>query len=286
MDYYELLDIDKNASQEEIKKAYRVLAKKWHPDLNQADPSATEMFRKITEAYSVLSNPQLRQDYDSALYSDNRAGQESDSNSKEEFEKLFQYAVSMLMQGQNKTQVISELINYGITKENASYIVHTAQSYIKEVSATLEMESDELYNHDSANKAFIDKLPNWLRWILVLPGALATFILANVAISIFYMLFGDRYLPETMKHFFIQFINGIVASYYYVFVGTYIAPKFKPTVAIVLTVIFSLLIGILLALTLVSGNSYDPTWWVIVTSAACLIAAIASCNEINSKNKN
>ncbi|OGP87240.1 MAG: integrase [Deltaproteobacteria bacterium RBG_19FT_COMBO_43_11] len=64
-DYYQILGIDKKASADEIKKAYRKLAIKWHPDKNPTNKKASEeKFKKISEAYAVLSDPQKRQQYD------------------------------------------------------------------------------------------------------------------------------------------------------------------------------------------------------------------------------
>lgn len=63
-DYYEVLGVDKNADEATIKKAYRVLAKKNHPDVNPGDKEAEERFKEINEAYQVLSNPQKRAQYD------------------------------------------------------------------------------------------------------------------------------------------------------------------------------------------------------------------------------
>ena len=63
-DYYSTLGVDKNATTEEIKKAYRKLAMKYHPDRNPGDKSAEEKFKEITEANEVLSNPDKRKKYD------------------------------------------------------------------------------------------------------------------------------------------------------------------------------------------------------------------------------
>jgi len=65
-DYYKILDIDKKAAQEDIKKAYRKLARKYHPDMNPNSKSAEEKFKEINEAYAVLGDPQKKQEYDTA----------------------------------------------------------------------------------------------------------------------------------------------------------------------------------------------------------------------------
>jgi len=67
-DYYEILGAKRNASQPEIKKIYRRLARKYHPDVNPGDPSAEERFKQIQEAYKVLSDPEKRKVYDRPGY--------------------------------------------------------------------------------------------------------------------------------------------------------------------------------------------------------------------------
>ena len=63
-DYYEILGLEKNASDEEIKQAYRQLALKYHPDRNKDDPEAEEKFKEATEAYEILRDPKKRASYD------------------------------------------------------------------------------------------------------------------------------------------------------------------------------------------------------------------------------
>ena len=71
-DYYQILNIKRDASPEEIKKAYRKLARKYHPDVNPGDKQSEERFKKISQAYDVLSDPKKREIYDNyGSYSDN-----------------------------------------------------------------------------------------------------------------------------------------------------------------------------------------------------------------------
>src|ERR1700687_5657516 len=70
-DYYETLGVQRGAKEDEIRKSYRKLARKYHPDLNPGDKSSEERFKKVQEAYDILSDPKKRQVYDQyGFYSD------------------------------------------------------------------------------------------------------------------------------------------------------------------------------------------------------------------------
>src|ERR1700734_3873430 len=71
-DYYEILGVKKSASAEDIRRAFRKLARKYHPDVNPGDKSAEEKFKTLSEANDVLSDPKKRKIYDQVgFYSDN-----------------------------------------------------------------------------------------------------------------------------------------------------------------------------------------------------------------------
>src|SRR5699024_9140641 len=72
-DYYEVLGVDKNASKEEIKKAYRKLARKYHPDVSQED-NAEDKFKEAKEAYEVLGNEQKKAQYDQFGHAGTQSG--------------------------------------------------------------------------------------------------------------------------------------------------------------------------------------------------------------------
>lgn len=73
-DYYEVLGVSKSASPEEIKKAYRKLARQYHPDVNKEDPNAAEKFKEVSEAYEILSDSGKRTQYDQFGHQDPASG--------------------------------------------------------------------------------------------------------------------------------------------------------------------------------------------------------------------
>src|SRR3982751_1372491 len=73
-DYYSILGVGKNASAEEIKKAYRKLARQYHPDKNPGDAAAEERFKEVQNAYDVLSDGEKRKQYDAFGSTNGRPG--------------------------------------------------------------------------------------------------------------------------------------------------------------------------------------------------------------------
>lgn len=74
-DFYEILGVKKDASQDDLKKAFRHLARKYHPDLNQGSNEAEEKFKEVNEAYQVLSDPQKKAQYDQVGHADFKPGE-------------------------------------------------------------------------------------------------------------------------------------------------------------------------------------------------------------------
>ena len=83
MDYYKILEVPENADISEIKKKYRKMAMKYHPDRNAGDKKAVKKFREITEAYEVLSNDKRRKEYDYKRKNENN--HQKNKNNKENF---------------------------------------------------------------------------------------------------------------------------------------------------------------------------------------------------------
>ena len=66
--YYEILEVDRNASDGEIKKSFKMLAKKYHPDQNQGNPDSEQKFKEINEAYNTLSDKDKKAEYDKKFF--------------------------------------------------------------------------------------------------------------------------------------------------------------------------------------------------------------------------
>ena len=93
-DYYEILGVPKNATADEIKKAYRTHAFKYHPDRNQGNAAAEEKFKQISVAYDVLGDETKRRNYDLGGYADNYSYQHNSAESQQQYQRQYQYTYS------------------------------------------------------------------------------------------------------------------------------------------------------------------------------------------------
>lgn len=105
--YYDVLGVAKNATQDDIKQAYRRLARKYHPDVSK-EPDAEERFKEIQAAYATLSDPQKRQQY--------IHGEEKQTWTRHDFDEIFGGSFSDFL---HRNFYQQQIVNVGITLENA-----------------------------------------------------------------------------------------------------------------------------------------------------------------------
>jgi molecular chaperone DnaJ len=135
--YYDILGVSKTASQDEIKKAYRKIAIKYHPDKNQGNKEAEEKFKEASEAYSVLGDAEKRKEYDNPMSTSN-------------FESGFKYG-DFNFRNMNVDEILNSFFNRGT--KNTGNISHRGASKKIRLHVTLE----EMYNGASKTLKFIRK---------------------------------------------------------------------------------------------------------------------------------
>ena len=231
--YYDTLNVSRNASEKEIKKQYRILAKQFHPDIN---PSAINVFKEIVEAYNVLSSSKKRKEYDLlvkkaeleehnqlTLYKENnvynQATQSSYDRSIENIEKLNTLVCNEIEK--LKTEEIVDKLNYIANSVDQmrinqlkSDIIGLSGGYITENRNTRDNCSFEtdMYYKDPHKESIFTILYNWSEYrfenafsgiwkrnFLAIFGALLVYILSLPLILITKFLF--FLIPNEYKHF-------------------------------------------------------------------------------------
>ncbi len=133
MNYYEILQVDKNASKEVIDKAFKVLAKKYHPDAQPEDKKELfeEQFKELNNAYEVLSNPEKRTEYDATL--------DSQTFDPQLIENMKNFQNELIEQNKQLSNLVNELQNkLMIYENNPNYNVYN--SYVPPVNQYYEVQ--------------------------------------------------------------------------------------------------------------------------------------------------
>jgi len=132
LDYYDALGINKNASQKEIKRAFRKLAFKYHPDRSKL-PNAEEKFKEASEAYAILSDPKKRRKYDSSgLEGINKQYKQEDIYNRENFQDIFSEF------GFNGNNLFNRIFGGGFTFRQGQRELHRGRNLDAQMEITLE----------------------------------------------------------------------------------------------------------------------------------------------------
>lgn len=186
--YYEILEVDKNASQEVIEKAYKALAKKYHPDLQQGikKQEYAEKMKKINEAYDVLSDRFKREQYNQELQSEQEKKQ---AISKEEQERIIQenYALK-----QQLNKIGNNRNNYNNQPMDEGSIINMSRVLEQQIKTAQRQAYHDAYIQDMKNRGYKIRYKHDLKYYLKL--------LLVIAIIIF-VLFLIYQIP-VVKNFF------------------------------------------------------------------------------------
>lgn len=189
--YYEILEVDKNASEEIIEKAYKTLAKKYHPDLqNQSkstinkENSNEEKMKKINEAYEILSNEFKRKAYDEQL--------QSSTISIEQYQKIMQENQKL----KNQIQQISYASRNNIVQQTNN-ITQQANNVAQQINNAINQAYEDAYIQDMQNRGYkIKYKPTIKQWIKLIIAIILTIIAIALIIQI-----------PFVKEFFIKLYN-------------------------------------------------------------------------------
>ena len=158
--YYEILEVDRNASKEIIEKAYKTLAKKYHPDVQEANQKtmAEEKMKLINEAYSILSDEYKKEEYDKQL--------KDNTISKEEYQEIVQENIELKRKIQNNlnnnTKINQQNINYNQYRNNRvinnetqnNNSAYNQKVYEEQVNQAVKKAYYDAYIRDLKNRGY------------------------------------------------------------------------------------------------------------------------------------
>lgn len=212
--YYEILEVNKKASQETIAKVYKFLAKKYHPDANPDNQQeAEEKFKEISEAYEILSNAEKRKQYDSEL-EDYESGNSPETVSMENFIQLRNYCKQL--EDTLKQYSSAENINSSRSSEhNNSYYNNTnnnsAQYQADEYTSRAQEQAREQAYQDAVNRAYHDAYVNNLRnmgykirYKKTFKDQLKSILALIIATVVLYIFFKLIWIIPPLKNWFLS----------------------------------------------------------------------------------
>ncbi len=199
--YYDILQVNKNASSEIIEKAYKVLAKKYHPDLQPEEnkEEAEDILKEINEAYEVLSNTEKRHSYDASLLSEEQQEQTSSASSQQYQQPSQQQYSPNNYQAEQQSQVYQEYSSRPIQE----------QSYQEQLQQARQKAYYDAYIQDLKNrgykirykKSFKDYFKTFIAIVLTILVLLLIYQIPFVK-----NLFADLYEENEIFHFLIDII--------------------------------------------------------------------------------
>jgi curved DNA-binding protein len=138
IDYYKILSISKNASEKDIKNAYRKLARKYHPDLNPNDKIAEKKFKEVNEANEVLSNPKNRKKYDQYGKDWKHAEEFEKAKQQQQYQRTTQRDTSGSFSGQDYSDFFESMFGSASTRPRSGAIKFRGQDYNAELHLNLK----------------------------------------------------------------------------------------------------------------------------------------------------
>ncbi len=172
--YYEILEVDKNASYEIIEKAYKTLAKKYHPDLQNSDKSQNKM-QQINEAYEILSNDFKRREYDEKLQKQNV--------SIEEYNKI--------IQENNKLRRDLQRITASNNEMNSNQIdgLQFVRRYYRQMK---KVSGQQIQYNQNKKKISIEKIKGLIIYVLVIIAIILVLAVVPISRNFFVKLYNTN----------------------------------------------------------------------------------------------